>query len=104
MAVGVAWRAMTPDLADHYPSDASMRADLVVHVVGLGFAVIGGAALLALAFALGSPGQTASVLVYVAGLVAMLALSAAYNFSRLRWRPLLRRLDHAAIFVMIAGS
>jgi hemolysin III len=95
---------MTPHLADHYPSDASMRADLVVHVVGLGFAVIGGATLLALAFGLGSPGQAASVLVYVAAFVAMLALSAAYNFSKLRWRPLLRRLDHAAIFLMIAGS
>jgi hemolysin III len=95
---------MTPDLADHYPSDASMRADLAVHVGGLSCAVIGGAALLALAFTEGSPGQTVSVLVYVAALVAMLALSAAYNFSRLRWRPLLRRLDHAAIFVMIAGS
>jgi hemolysin III len=95
---------MTLDLADHYPSGASMRADLVVHVVGLSFAVIGGAVLLALALALGSPGQAASVLVYVAGFVAMLALSAAYNFSQLRWRPLLRRLDHAAIFVMIAGS
>lgn len=81
-----------------------MRADLAVHVVGLSCAVIGGAALLALAFGEGSPGQAASVLVYVAGLVAMLALSAVYNFSGLRWRPLLRRLDHAAIFVVIAGS
>ena len=95
---------MTPDLADHYPSDASLRADAIVHAVGLGFAVIGGAALLALAWVTGSAGQAAAVLVYVAGFVAMLALSAAYNFSRLRWRPLLRRLDHAAIFVMIAGS
>jgi hemolysin III len=104
MAVGIGWRAMTPDLADHYPSNAALRADLVVHVVGLSFAVIGGASLLALALGLGAPSQVASVLVYVAGFVAMLALSAAYNFSRLRWRPLLRRLDHAAIFVMIAGS
>jgi hemolysin III len=95
---------MTPDLADHYPSDASLRADLIVHAVGLGFAVIGGAVLLGLALGTGSAGQAAAVLVYVAAFVAMLALSAAYNFSRLRWRPLLRRLDHAAIFVMIAGS
>jgi len=95
---------MPPDLADHYPTPASMRADLAVHAIGLGFAAVGGAMLLALAVALGTAGQAAAVLVYVAGLVAMLALSAAYNFSRLRWRPLLRRLDHAAIFVMIAGS
>jgi hemolysin III len=95
---------MTPDLADHYPTQGSMRADLIVHVIGLSFAVIGGASLLALALGLGPLSQAAAVLVYVAGFVAMLALSAAYNFSKVRWRPLLRRLDHAAIFVMIAGS
>jgi hemolysin III len=95
---------MSPHLADHYPTPASMRADLVVHVIGLGFAVIGGATLLVLALGLGGPVQAASVLVYVAAFVAMLALSAAYNFSKLRWRPVLRRLDHAAIFLMIAGS
>jgi hemolysin III len=95
---------MTPDLADHYPTEGSMRADLAVHVIGLSFAVIGGAMLLALALGLRPLGAAASVLVYVAAFVAMLALSAAYNFSRLRWRPLLRRLDHAGIFIMIAGS
>ena len=81
-----------------------MRADLVVHAIGLSFAVIGGASLLALALGLGPLGQAASVLVYVTGFVAMLALSAAYNFSGARWRPVLRRLDHAGIFIMIAGS
>jgi|SRR5580658_5409553 hemolysin III len=95
---------MSPDLADHYPSAGSMRADLIVHVIGLSFAVIGGATLLALAFGLGHLSQAAAVSIYVAGFVVMLALSAAYNFSKLSWRPILRRLDHAAIFVMIAGS
>ena len=95
---------MTPDLADHYPTEGSLRADVAVHAIGLGFAVIGGGMLLALAIGLGPLTQAAAVLVYVAAFVAMLALSAAYNFSRVRWRPVLRRLDHAAIFVMIAGS
>ena len=81
-----------------------MRADLIVHLIGLGFAVIGGATLLALAFGLGHLSEAVAVAIYVAGFVAMLALSVAYNFSKLRWRPILRRLDHAAIFVMIAGS
>jgi hemolysin III len=97
-------RMLSPHLADHYPTPASMRADLIVHVIGLGFAVIGGATLLVLALGLNGPVPAASVLVYVAAFVAMLALSAAYNFSKLRWRPVLRRLDHAAIFLMIAGS
>jgi hemolysin III len=34
----------------------------------------------------------------------MLGLSAAYNFANERSRPLLRRFDHAGIFLMIAGS
>ena len=92
------------DAAPHYPNPAARRADLVVHILGLAFATLGGLALLGLAFFQGTPAQTAAVAVYVAGLVAMLALSAAYNFARARWRPLLRRFDHAGIFLMIAGS
>jgi hemolysin III len=34
----------------------------------------------------------------------MFLASAAYNMASARRRPLLRRLDHAAIFLMIAGS
>ena len=34
----------------------------------------------------------------------MLAFSTAYNFAKARYRPVLRRLDHAGIFLMIAGS
>jgi hemolysin III len=45
-----------------------------------------------------------SVTVYAACLLAMLGLSTAYNFAKATWRPLLRRFDHAGIFLMIAGS
>ncbi len=46
-----------------------------------------------------------SLLVYGCGLLAMLICSALYNASRNpKHRDLLRRLDHAAIFVMIAGT
>jgi hemolysin III len=92
------------ELPTHYPDRTAMRADLVVHVVGLAFAGLGGAILLALAFGLGPLRLAASVAIYVAGLIAMLALSTAYNFAKTRWRPLLRRFDHAGIFIMIAGS
>ena len=81
-----------------------MRADLIVHIIGLAFALLGGGILLGLAVGLGPLRQAAAVSIYVAGLVAMLALSTAYNFAKPRWRPLLRRFDHAGIFIMIAGS
>jgi hemolysin III len=44
------------------------------------------------------------VSIYAAGLLAMLAFSTAYNFARPQHRPVLRRLDHAGIFLMIAAS
>lgn len=92
------------DLAAHYPTPAAKCADLVVHIVGLTFALFGGGVLIGLAFGRGSPWQIASVSVYVTGFVAMLALSMAYNFAKARWRPMLRRFDHAGIFLMIAAS
>src|SRR5271169_3595126 len=53
----------------------------------------------------GHRSAAAEVLVYAAGLLAMLAFSAAYNLwpvSQTKW--ILRRFDHSAIFVLIAGT
>jgi hemolysin III len=88
----------------HYPSPAAERADLVVHVVGLTLAAVGGGVMLTLAGLEQSPGKIAGVAVYAVGLVCMLAFSTAYNFGAPKNRPTLRRLDHAGIFLMIAGS
>ena len=49
--------------------------------------------------------EVAVVSVYVAGLLAMLVLSATYNLwpvSRAKW--VLRRFDHSAIYVLIAAT
>ena len=88
----------------HYPTPAAKCADLVVHVVGLTLALVGGVVLLALAVNAGSISKVVGVSIYAFGLLAMLAFSTAYNFARPQYRPLLRRLDHAGIFLMIAGS
>jgi hemolysin III len=90
--------------ATHYPTPAAKCADLVVHLAGLACALLGGGILLGLAFGLGSLSQVAAIAVYTVGLVTMLSLSTAYNFAKARWRPLLRRFDHAGIFIMIAAS
>ncbi|MBW8735118.1 MAG: hemolysin III family protein [Asticcacaulis sp.] len=92
------------DLKKHYPTLAERYADLVVHIVGLALALFGGGVALGLAVHYGLAGRIASVVVYALGFVAMLAFSMAYNFSRPRWQPFLRRLDHAGIFLMIAAS
>ncbi len=91
-------------LARHYPSLGARHADLVVHVVGLALALFGGGVALGLAVSHGLLGQVAAVVIYALGLIAMLAFSTAYNFAVPRWQPLLRRFDHAGIFLMIAAS
>lgn len=92
------------DTPRHYPTPAAKCADLCVHLAGLAFAIIGGGILLGLSVKLGGLGQAAAVGVYTVGMIAMLALSTAYNFAKKPRRPLLRRFDHAGIFLMIAGS
>lgn len=88
----------------HYPTAAAKCADLVVHVMGLTLALVGGIVLLTLAVLKGSISQVVGVSIYGAGVIAMLAFSTAYNFAKPQYRPVLRRLDHAGIFLMIAGS
>ncbi|MFL5297600.1 MAG: hemolysin III family protein [Phenylobacterium sp.] len=88
----------------HYPTPAAKCADLVVHIVGLTLALIGGIVLLTLAVLAHSITAVVGVSIYAAGLLAMLAFSTAYNFASHRYRPALRKLDHAGIFLMIAGS
>jgi hemolysin III len=90
--------------AVHYPTPAARKADRWVHIVGLTAGAVGGVVLLGLSLAFGHPGQAAAIAVYALCLVAMLLASAAYNLASPTRRPLLRRLDHAAIFLMIAGS
>ena len=41
------------DLVAHYPTQGARRADLIVHAVGLAFALLGGGILLGLTFGLG---------------------------------------------------
>jgi hemolysin III len=90
-----------------YPqySRAERLADGVVHGLGL---IFGLAACVSLAVA---AWPSRDLLLHLAlglyglGLLAMLGCSALYNLSgHGRWKFAFRRLDHAAIFVMIAGT
>jgi hemolysin III len=84
---------------------AERRADAAVHVVGLTLAVIASLALLWLALPGASVPDQLTILTYVLGLFAMVGCSALYHLSRdPARRRLFRRFDHAAIFLMIAGT
>ncbi len=90
-------------------TDAEFAADRIVHVIGLAVGLPAALVIATLAIAgaveEGALGQAIPAILYAVGLVAMLSCSAAYNLARAsRYRDWLRRFDHAAIFVMIAGS
>jgi len=80
-------------------------ADKIVHALGIGAAVV---ALIWLIWRLpydAGVQPVAAVTVYGIGLLGMLSASALYNFTRPgQWKAWFRKLDHAMIFVMIAGS
>jgi len=89
---------------DHYPSSAAKTADMWVHIAGLILAVAGAGTLFGLSIGFGTLGQVFAVAVYGLCLTLMLSFSIAYNMAKPENRPFLRRLDHAGIFLMIAGS
>ena len=85
-------------------SRAERIADGCVHALGVSAAVAGTIFMLASSTGAGL-GRIAAVFVYSLGLVASFSASAAYNLGfHSRWRALLRRCDHAAIFLLIAGT
>jgi hemolysin III len=105
MSIADLFTADEEELAEHYPTRSEHAADSVVHAVGILGALIGGGVLVGVSLMNhGVPMATAGVL-YAACLMAMLAASAVYNLTRPSpYRRILRRLDEAAIFLMIAGS
>src|SRR5215468_899573 len=80
-------------------------ADRYVHIVGLAAAVVGSAVLLSEAAQRTGALIFVSVAIYGVGLIFMIGASALYNHAGpSRRREWFRRLDHAAIFLMIAGT
>lgn len=100
-----AFQLLEEYLVEHYPSRAERLADWWVHAVGIVLAFAGFGALLTYSLVRGDLGVGIATSLYAVCLIAMLACSAAYNLTKVSpARPFLRRLDEAAIFLMIAGS
>jgi hemolysin III len=90
-----------PSTLRHY-SRNEVRLDAAVHIAGILFAI--NASLWLLAHIAGLS-VVVSVAIYCGGLLTMLLASAAYQFSRQgSAKEVLRRIDHAAIFLMIAAT
>lgn len=92
--------------SDPYPtySRAERIADAVVHVAGIVFSVVG-TIFLVLWAGDQTAGTIAGLWVYGVALTASFVASFVYHFTP--WehpRPVLRRIDHAAIYLKIAGT
>ena len=80
-------------------------ADRVIHIIGTLVGVVGSAILVGIAALTADRQVLYASVVYSFCLLTMLACSAAYHLvSNPSRRKSLRQLDHAAIFLMIAGT
>ncbi|RST88237.1 hemolysin III family protein [Aquibium carbonis] len=84
---------------------AELLADGIVHAIGIVFAITAGAVLLWLAAGRTAAAEYIATIFYVVSLLTVLSVSCAYNLwpaSRAKW--ILRRFDHSAIYLLIAGT
>ncbi|HHZ09307.1 MAG TPA: hemolysin III family protein [Rhizobiales bacterium] len=98
-------RPDVPFAGRFYYSRAERIADGIVHGVGIVGALSAGSILLAFAALYAAPGEYVAAVFYVLSLLAALSISLVYNqwpISRAKW--ILRRLDHSAIYLLIAGT
>jgi hemolysin III len=80
-------------------------ADGIVHGIGMVAALVAVTVLIFYATVWSSPGALAASWIYGAGLVASLGISFAYNiWPHSPAKSVLRRLDHSAIFILIAAT
>jgi hemolysin III len=80
------------------------RFNSISHLVGAALAIAGTAVLVVLAARLGDPWKIVSFSVYGAMLVALYVFSTLYHSLRGRAKDVLRKVDHCAIYLLIAGS
>ncbi len=80
------------------------RFNSISHLVGAALSVAGTAVLVTLAARLGDPWKIVSFSIYGATLVTLYIFSTLYHSVRGRAKDVLRKFDHCAIYLLIAGS
>ena len=89
----------------HYPTRAERLADTWLHGACLVLFSLAVLTLLGLAIWQGGFGMASAVAIYAICVITMIVCSMAYNLAEnSKRKTLLRRFDHAAIFLMIAGT
>ena len=107
MSTKIAAASVAAEGAYWYPQARRIEwlADVIVHAVGLALAIGGCILMVTTAAGSGSVKLTAALVVYSAGLLAMLVCSTLYNANtNMKLSRLFERFDLSGIFVMIAAS
>jgi hemolysin III len=84
--------------------DRGERLNSITHLAGACFAVAGTAVLVVSAGLKGDPWKIVSFSIYGATLVALYFFSALYHSIHGRAKTVLQKLDHIAIYLLIAGT
>lgn len=96
---------LVPVVLPWSPRTREQWADAVVHIIGIACALAGLTVLLFTLPRAATPRTILALALYAIGLLTTFGCSLAYNHARPGPRKeWLRRFDHAAIFVMIAGT
>src|SRR5690242_7671364 len=95
---------MTATIAPHYSGHEELASSLI-HGIGIVLSIAGLAALVAVAAREGDARHIASDYVYGTSLILLYTASTLYHgIPNERAKSVLRTLDHAAIFLLIAGT
>jgi len=88
------------------PYDGLRPWSAITHGAGVVLGILGAAALLVRAADVGGAGRMAVFAIYAASMIALYTASTLYHCvnTSVRGRMNLRRLDHASIYLLIAGS
>lgn len=86
-------------------SKGEMIANTITHGIGVGLSIAGLVLLIIRAVRYGTPWHLASFLVFGISLLFLYLASSIYHaFAAKPWKAVLQRLDHAAIYFLIAGT
>lgn len=105
--VGRLYKPAMKNQESAYPTltRAEKIADGTMHLLGVTGALVGAIILAIMVVGTASTGQAFGLAVYGLTLIVTFTASAVYNMTPSeRLRPILRRFDHAAIYLKIAGT
>lgn len=80
------------------------RFNIITHAVGAVLAAVSGVFLIAVAARAGDPWKIVSFSIYAAMLLTLYLTSSLYHGLRGAAKDVLRKVDHCAIYLLIAGS